>query len=75
MATLSHFDTELKELNRVIKEKKGIISQADLNVQEIQHDIQALNKDKTSAANKVTSLEATYQWIAQDQEWVTTFAL
>jgi structural maintenance of chromosome 2 len=70
MATLSRFDMELKELNRVIKEKKAMVSQADLNVQEFQHDIQLLNKDKTSAANKVAGLEATYEWIAQDNEWV-----
>ena len=73
MATLSRFDMELKELNRVIKEKKAMVSQADLNVQEFQHDIQVLNKDKTSAANKVASLEATYEWIEQDKEWVATF--
>jgi structural maintenance of chromosome 2 len=73
MAVLSRFDTELKELDRVIKEKKAIISQADLSVQEILHDIQVLNKDKTSAANKVTGLEATYEWIEQDKEWVGTF--
>ena len=60
---------ELKELNRVIKEKKAMVSQADLNVQEFQHDIQVLNKDKTSAANKVAGLEATFEWIAQDKEW------
>ena len=68
MATLSRFDMELKELNRVIKEKKAMVSQADLNVQEFQHDIQVLNKDKTSAANKVAGLEATFEWIAQDKE-------
>jgi len=68
MATLSRFDMELKELNRVIKEKKAMVSQADLNVQELQHDIQVLNKDKTSSANKVASLEATYEWIEQDNE-------
>lgn len=63
---------ELKELNRVIKEKKAMVSQADLSVQEFQHDIQVLTKDKTSAANKVAGLEATYEWIAQDKEWVAT---
>ena len=68
MATLSRFDTELKELNRVVKEKKAMVSQADLNVQEFQHDIQVLTKDKTSASNKVGSLEATYEWIEQDKE-------
>lgn len=61
---------ELKELNRVIKEKKATVSQADLSVQEFQHDIQVLTKDKTSAANKVAGLEATHEWIAQDKEWV-----
>jgi len=73
MATLSRFDTELKELDRVIKEKKANVSQADLSIQEFQHDIQVLNKDKTSAVNKVTSLEAAYEWIEQDKEWVATF--
>lgn len=73
MATLSRFDTELKELDRVIKEKKGIVTQADLSIQDILHTIQVLNKDKTSAANKVANLEATFEWIAQDKEWVATF--
>ena len=59
---------DLKELGKVIKEKKAMISQADLNVQELQHEIQVLNKDKTSAANKVSSLEATHEWIEQDKE-------
>ncbi|KAF8803977.1 condensin complex subunit SMC2 [Phlegmacium glaucopus] len=68
MATLSRFDQELKELDRVIKEKKGIVTKADLSIQEFLHDIQVLNKEKTSAANKVASLEAAYEWIAQDKD-------
>lgn len=68
MATLSRFDTELKELNQLIKEKKGLIAQADLSIQQFLHDIQVLTKDKTSAANKVANLEVTYEWIVQDQE-------
>jgi len=72
MATLSRFDKELKELDRVIKEKKGIVTKADLSIQEFLHDVQVLNKDKTSAANKVVNLEATHEWIAQDKEWVAT---
>lgn len=70
MATLSRFDTELKELDRVIKEKKTIVTQADLSIQGFLHDIQVLTKDKTFAANKVANLEATHEWIAQDKECV-----
>ena len=73
MAALSRFDMELKELDRVIKEKKAIVTQADLSIQEFLHDIQVLNKDKTSAANKVSNLEAAYEWIEQDKEWVVIF--
>ena len=73
MATLSRFDMELKELDRVIKEKKAIVTQTDLSIQEFLHDIQVLNKDKTSAANKVSNLEAAYEWIEQDKEWVVIF--
>lgn len=68
MATLSRFDTELKELDRVIKEKKGTINQLDLDLSKLQHEIAALNKEKTTASNFVTKLEQQHEWIQEEKQ-------
>ncbi|PPQ99377.1 hypothetical protein CVT24_009207 [Panaeolus cyanescens] len=68
MATLSRFDTELKELEQVAKEKKALAHNKELHVQELQHKIQGLNKEKTTAVNLVANLEKQHEWILEDQE-------
>jgi len=70
LSTLSRFDTELKELDRVIKEKKAVISAADLKLTQAEHDIQNLNKDKTAAVNHVSKLEQQYTWIVEEKALV-----
>ncbi|KAG6841176.1 hypothetical protein C0991_001101 [Blastosporella zonata] len=67
-ATLSRFDNELKELANVIKEKKQIVIQAEIDVKGIEHGIQALAKDKAAAVNAVANLEKLNEWIAEDKE-------
>jgi hypothetical protein len=49
--TLTSFDNEFKELQRVIKEKKQAVSDADLQLKKYEHDMQALAKEKTAAVN------------------------
>lgn len=68
MATLSRFDTELKELDRVIKDRKGVINQLDLDLSKLQHEIATLNKEKTTATNAVTRLEQQHDWIQQEKQ-------
>lgn len=68
MATLNRFDTELKELDRVIKEKKGTINQLDLDLGKLQHDVTVLNKEKTGASNAVAKLEQQHEWIQQEKQ-------
>lgn len=69
-ATLSQFDTELKELDRLIKEKKAFVADADLKIQNLQHDIQNLTKEKTTALNHLTRLEQSDPWILEESECV-----
>jgi len=71
MATLSRFDTELKELDRVIKEKKLNISQIDLDLGRLQHEVQNLTKEKTTASNVVSKLEQQHDWIEQEKQLVS----
>ncbi|KAF9039177.1 condensin complex subunit SMC2 [Panaeolus papilionaceus] len=68
MATLSRFDTELKELEQVVKEKKALAHNKELHVQELQHKIQGLAKERTAATNQVANLEKQHEWIVQDQD-------
>jgi len=63
---LTRFDNELKELERVVKEKKQAISDADLQVKKLEHDIQNLAKEKTAATNFVANLERQYDWIVEE---------
>lgn len=68
MATLSRFDEELKALERDIKEHKEQITQADLDGQKLEHDIQGFNSEKTKSAAVVKRLEISNEWIATDKE-------
>ena len=65
-ATLTRFDNELKELERVIKEKKQAVADADLELTKLQHDAQVLAKEKTAAVNYVANLEKQHEWIAEE---------
>ena len=67
-ATLTRFDNEHKELDRVIKEKKQAISDAELLSKQLEHDVQSLMKEKTIAINFVANLEKQYEWILEEHE-------
>ncbi|PFH49539.1 hypothetical protein AMATHDRAFT_147478 [Amanita thiersii Skay4041] len=68
LATLSRFDTELKALEKVIKEKKAAVSQTELDIQKLDHAIQVLGKERTAATHTVANLEKQYEWILQDKD-------
>ena len=67
-ATLTRFDNELKDLDAVIKEKKQAISDGDLQLKRLDHDVQALSKDKTAAQNFVANHEKAYDWILEEKQ-------
>ena len=64
-ATLTRFDTELRELDEVIKAKKRAGSDAEGAIKKLNHEIQALAKEK---AGHVTNLEKQYEWIAEESQ-------
>ena len=70
MATLSRFDTELKALERVVKEKKAVIQQAELTLTELQHNIEVSKTELTKAKNFVENHEKMYEWIEHEKECV-----
>ena len=57
----------------MIKEKKHAVSQADLELKSLDHAIQALGKEKTTAINVVTNLEKMHEWIVEESEYVCIF--
>ena len=71
-ATLTRFDNELKDLEGTIKAKKAAISDAELQLKQLEHDIQQLGKDRTSALHAVENLEKQYDWIEDEQEYVAS---
>lgn len=54
----------------MIKEKKQVVSQAELDIKSSEHAVQVLNKEKTSAVNFVVNLEKQYEWIVEDKKYV-----
>lgn len=70
-ATLKRFDNELKELENVIRKKKDAITEAELALKKLEHDLGALAKDRTTAVNSVANLEKMYEWIGEEHQLVT----
>jgi structural maintenance of chromosome 2 len=69
-ATLTRFDNELKELERVVKDKKDAVFNADLSLTKLDHDKQALTKEATTVSNFVANLERQHEWIIEEKEYV-----
>ena len=67
-ATLTRFDTELRELDEVIKAKKQAASDAEVSIKKLEHDVQALTKEKASHATAATNLERQYEWIVEESK-------
>ncbi|KAH9958739.1 SMCs flexible hinge [Russula dissimulans] len=65
-ATLTHFDTELHDLDGVIKAKKQAASDAEVTIKKLEHDLQALAKEKTGHVTAATDFERQYEWIAEE---------
>ncbi|KAH9968264.1 hypothetical protein BC827DRAFT_1263973 [Russula dissimulans] len=65
-ATLTRFDTELRDLDEVIKAKKQAASDAELAIKKLEHDLQALAKERAGHATAATNLERQYEWITSE---------
>ncbi|TFK24482.1 P-loop containing nucleoside triphosphate hydrolase protein [Coprinopsis marcescibilis] len=67
MATLSQFDNEIEELERVTKGKKHIADEAELASTKLAHDLERLDADKKTSLNHIETLEKQNEWIQQDK--------
>ena len=74
-ATLTRFDTELRDLDEVIKAKKQAASDAEVAIKKLEHDVQALAKEKAGHVTAVTNLEKQYEWILEESQCVRVPAL
>ncbi|KAH6902556.1 nuclear condensin complex protein [Coprinopsis sp. MPI-PUGE-AT-0042] len=67
LAKVSRFDSEIKDLEQVIKDKKKAAEDAGLDVTKLEHDIQRVTAEKSAAENHLASLEHHNDWIAEDK--------
>ena len=67
-AMLTRFDTELRELDEVIKAKKQAASDAEVTIKKLDHDLRALVKEKAGHVTVATNLEKQYEWIAEKSQ-------
>ncbi|KAH9955702.1 P-loop containing nucleoside triphosphate hydrolase protein [Russula dissimulans] len=64
--TLTRFDTELRDLDEVIKAKKQAASDTEVAIKKLEHDLQALAKERAGHVTAATNLERQYEWIAEE---------
>lgn len=67
-AVLTAFDDELADLERDMKSKKQEISDAELSLQKLGHEISALAKEETSANGLTRDLENQFTWIRDEKK-------
>ncbi|KAI0247376.1 condensin complex subunit SMC2 [Lactifluus subvellereus] len=65
-ATLTRFDAELRDLDEVIKAKKQAAVDADVSIKKLEHEVQALAKEKAGHLTGAVNLERQHDWIAEE---------
>ena len=65
-AMLTRFDAELRDLDEVIKAKKQAAVDADISIKKLEHEVQALAKDKAGHLTGVVNLERQHDWIEEE---------
>ena len=63
---LMWFDMELCNLGEVIKAKKQAAANADILIKKVEHEVQALAKEKASHLMGATNLKKQYNWIMKE---------
>lgn len=69
LATLEHFENELRELDEAVKLKKAQIANTEVELTKLEHGLQLLQKDRTASVNAVANLEKQYDWILEEHEY------
>ena len=67
-ATLTRFDAELHDLEEVIKAKKQAAVDADVSIKKLEHEVQALAKEKAGHLTGAINLERQHDWIAEESQ-------
>lgn len=65
-ATLTEFDTKLLSLEDSMRGFKDGVSDAELAVKKIDHEVAQLEKEKLAQAGLVERLEKGYEWIREE---------
>jgi structural maintenance of chromosome 2 len=52
--------------SKIIKGKKQAVSDFELQLKKLEHDLQTLESEKTKASKVVAHLEAQHEWIAEE---------
>jgi chromosome segregation ATPase len=69
-ATLTRLNIDLRELDEVIEAKEQAVSDAEVAIKKLNHEVQALASEKAGDVTAATNLEKQYEWIAEESQWV-----
>lgn len=67
-AVLVAFDNELADLERDLKAKKQDISDAELSLKKLEHDLGLVEKEKATLVDHKVNLENRFQWILDEHQ-------
>lgn len=65
---LSAFNEEIKELGAATKQKMSEMTEANLQIQVLTHEVERFQKDKQAAQQIVTDMERKHEWIADNKQ-------
>ncbi|RUS21454.1 hypothetical protein BC937DRAFT_92655 [Endogone sp. FLAS-F59071] len=66
---LSAFNEEIKELETATKQKTSEMTEANLEIQILMHEVERFQKDKQAAQQVVTDMEKKHEWIADNKQY------
>ncbi|KAL1922238.1 uncharacterized protein VTP21DRAFT_9777 [Calcarisporiella thermophila] len=65
---LTAFDEELRELEATAKHKHAELTDSQLEIQKITHELERFQKDRTQAQQEIQQMERQYDWIVDQKQ-------
>lgn len=72
---ISAVNEELKELERLHKQKSSEVTDHNLEIQKLEHEMDRQNREHQHSRDMVASLEEEHEWIADQKQYVLQVSL
>lgn len=72
---ISAVNEELKELERLHKQKSSEVTDHNLEIQKLEHEMDRQNREHQHSRDMIASLEEEHEWIADQKQYVLQVSL